>query len=121
MKTLQQTGSMISISIVARDDDGTLQRLFDILTILASQMLTWINIQLADPSHAQGIQVGILVDRLILLATLLIDVSSRFISLFEAIDSAINDSLDWCAEFYIESCRLWQDVGFLFTGRLQVA
>ena len=114
MRTLQQTGSMISISIVARDDDGTLQHLFDVLAILASQLLAWINIQLADPSHTRSIQVGMLVDRLILLATLMIDVCSRIISVFVFIEQVPDTFLDWCESFYIESCRLWRDAGSLF-------
>lgn len=33
----------------------------------------------------------------------------------------ISAFLDWCEAVYIESCGLWGEVGFLFTGRLQYA
>ena len=112
VKTLQQTGSMISISIVARDDDGTLQRLFDVLTILAAQLLAWINIQLA--AEHQRIQFGLLAERAIVLMTLLIEIASRVLGFIVWIEQVPDSILDWCESFYVESCRLWQDVGTLF-------
>jgi uncharacterized membrane protein len=108
MRAMQTTGSIISISIVARDDDGTLQRLFDVLTILAAQLLTWINIQIA--AEHQRIQFELLAERAIVLMTLLIEIVSRVLSFIAWIEQAPDDFLDWCEAFYVESCRLWQDV-----------
>jgi len=34
---------------------------------------------------------------------------------------AIDSSLNWCEAFYIESAALWNEIGFLFTGRIQYA
>lgn len=70
MLTLAST-SRISISIVATDEDGSLQHLLDIILLLAMELLNWVRLQLdiADDAKLLIIETRVLISRLTILFT----------------------------------------------------
>lgn len=129
-----QHETRISGQFAAYDNDGTLKMLLDIITVLVTQILAWID----DPHRTQ---VHLMVDRvnvmmpllielitqflilmplvtelvrqILVLVLLLIEILSMVLCIMTSIGIIINACLDWCG-------RRYEDTHFLITGHIGV-
>lgn len=104
MLTLAST-SRISISIVATDEDGSLQHLLDIILLLAMELLNWVRLQLdiADDAKLLIIETRVLISRLTILAGLLIEIAQWVLGVIHWTEDIGQTVIEIWAEFWFKA------------------